>query len=198
MASVSNTTCAELVQVAQAAREGQLSREQAEYFSVERYQVGMMKFQLLSTLHQILEHEIENQAAQEDQLHATDGAVIVGPLPASPDVPKGMVEYLGLTRLQIADIQTQIAEERDEVQPLVQQLATNRRALIIATPNGRFDANEVRNLATEQSRILEQLITVNARLQTKAYKVLTVEQQRKLDAMRQRTIASAKPSFTEW
>ncbi len=198
MASVSRSTCTELAQIAQAAREGQLSREQAEYLIGERYHLGMMQFQLLSTLHQILEHEIENEATQENQLHASDGAVVVAPPLPSSDVPKGMVEYLGLSRLQIAAIQTQIAEERCQAQPLVQQLATTRRTLITATLSGRFDANQVRNLAAEQSRILEQLITANARLQTKVYKILTVEQQRKLDVMRQQAAASAKPSFTEW
>jgi Spy/CpxP family protein refolding chaperone len=150
---------------------------------------------LLSTLHQILQSEIEKEA--EDQLHVIDGAVVIASPPPSTDIPKGMIEYLKLTRLQIGAIETQIAEERGQVQPLTQQLARNRRALLAATLQGRFDANQVRNLAAEQSRILEQLITANARLQAKVYKILTAEQQRKLDAMRQ-TLASAKPSFTEW
>src|SRR6516162_5535052 len=191
MAFVSDRTCTELAQIAQAAREGQISREQAEYFSGERYHLGIMRFQLLSTMHRILDHELENQP------HVADGAVVVASSAPSTDTPTGMIEYLGLTRLQIAAIQTQITEERGQVQPLVQQLATNRRALIAATLSGRFDANQVRNLAAEQSRILEQLITANARLQAKIYKMLTAEQQQKLDAMRQ-TVASAKPSFTEW
>jgi len=196
MAFVSDRTSTELAQIAQAAREGQISREQAEYFSGERYHLGMMRFQLLSTLHRILDHELENQAEQEDQSHV-DGAVVVASPAPSTDTPTGMIEYLGLTRSQIAAIQTQITEERGQVQPLVQQLAINRRALIAATLSGRFDANQVRNLAAEQSQILEQLINANARLQAKIYKVLTPEQQQKLDAMRQ-TVASAKPSFTEW
>ena len=197
MSFVSDRTCEELAQIAEAAREAQISREQAEYFSGERYRLGMMRFQLLSTLHRILDHELENQAEQEDQSHVADGAVVVASPGPPSDTPTGMIEYLGLTRLQIAAIQTQITEERVQVQPLVQQLATNRRALIAATLSGRFDANQVRNLAVEQSRVLEQLITANVRLQTKVYKNLTVEQQRKLDAMRQ-AAASAKPSFTEW
>jgi len=197
MVAVSDRTGAELAQIAQAAGEGQISREQAEYFSGERYHLGMMQFQLLSTLHQILQSEIEKEAEQENQLHVMDGAVVVASPPPSTDIPNDMIEYLKLTRLQIGAIETQIAEERGHVQPLVQQLARNRRGLIAATLQGRFDAKQVRNLAAEQSRILEQLITANARLQTKVYKILTAEQQRKLDAMSQ-TIASAKPSFTEW
>ena len=78
-----------------------------------------------------------------------------------------MIEYLKLTRLQFGAIHNQIAEERGQVQPLTQQLDRNRRALITATLNGRFDVNQVRNLAAEQSRILEQLITADARLRAR-------------------------------
>jgi len=196
MAAVSDTTRAELAQIAQAVREGQISPEQAEYFSGERYHLGMMQFQLLSTLHLILSNEIENKAEQGDQSHVTDGGVVVA-YPPSTDIPKGMIEYLKLTRLQIGAIQNQIAEERGQVQPLTQQLAGNRRALIAATLSGRFDANQVANLAAEQSRVLEQLITADARLQAKVYKMLTAEQTRKLDAVRQ-SEGPSKPSFTEW
>jgi Spy/CpxP family protein refolding chaperone len=196
MAAVSDTTRAELAQIAQAVREGQISPEQAEYFSGERYHLGMMQFQLLSTLHLILSNEIENKTEQGDQSHVTDGGVVVA-YPPSTDIPKGMIEYLKLTRLQIGAIQNQIAEERGQVQPLTQQLARNRRALIAATLSGRFDANQVANLAAEQSRVLEQLITADARLQAKVYKMLTAEQTRKLDAVRQ-SEGPSKPSFTEW
>jgi Spy/CpxP family protein refolding chaperone len=197
MAFVSHRTCAELAQIAQAAREGQISREQAEYVSGERYHLGMMQFQLLSTLYQIIQSEIENEVEQKDQSHIADGAAVVASPPPSTDIPKDMIKYLNLTQMQIAAIQTQIAEERGLVQPLVQQLATKRQALIAATLSGRFDANQVRNLAAEQSRILEQLITANVCLQTRIYKILTAEQQQKLDAMRQ-AAASTKPSFTDW
>jgi hypothetical protein len=114
-------------------------------------------------------------------------------------LPKGMNEYLNLTRLQIATIQTQIAEERGQVQPLVQQLARNRRVLNSRHAQGTIrceSGSEPRG--AEQSRILEQLITANARLQTEVYKMLTIEQQRKLDVMRQQTVVSTKPSFTDW
>ena len=43
---------AELGEIAQAAREGQISREQAEYLSLERYYVALARFQLLRMLYQ--------------------------------------------------------------------------------------------------------------------------------------------------
>jgi hypothetical protein len=56
----------------------------------------------------------------------------------------------------------------------------------------------VRKLAAQQARILEPLVVANARLQTEIYKLLTVEQQRKLDEMRKETAALTHPSFAEW
>jgi len=58
MAFVSQQTYVELAQVAEAVRQGQIGGEQAEHLSYEIYQAGMMQFQLLSTLHQILESDI--------------------------------------------------------------------------------------------------------------------------------------------
>ena len=43
---------AELAEIAQAAREGKISRDQAEYLSLERYYVALSRFQLLRTLYQ--------------------------------------------------------------------------------------------------------------------------------------------------
>ena len=43
---------AELAEIAQAAREGKIGRDQAEYLSLERYYVALTRFQLLRTLYQ--------------------------------------------------------------------------------------------------------------------------------------------------
>ena len=43
---------AELGEIAQAAREGKISRDQAEYLSLERYYVALTRFQLLRMLYQ--------------------------------------------------------------------------------------------------------------------------------------------------
>ena len=109
------------------------------------------------------------------------------PPDSSPDVSQAIVKYLDLTPLQIAAVQAQNEKERGRVRPLVKRLAKIRRGLIAATLEGRFDVRQVLDLAAEQSRIQEQLIVANARLQAKAYKILTVEQERKLDGMRKET-----------
>jgi hypothetical protein len=43
---------AELGQIAQAAREGKISRDQAQYLSLERYYVALARFQILRVLYQ--------------------------------------------------------------------------------------------------------------------------------------------------
>jgi hypothetical protein len=41
-------------------------------------------------------------------------------------------------------------------------------------------------------------VVANARLQTKIYTILTIEQQRELDEMRTETAGMTHKSFTEW
>ena len=108
------------------------------------------------------------------------------------------MSYLDLTPLQIAAIQAQIAVQRGQVQSLMQQLTNNRWELIATTLKGQFDIHRVRKLAARQARILEPLVVANARLQAEIYKILTVEQQRKLDEMRKETAGMTHLSFTEW
>jgi hypothetical protein len=198
MALVSLKTCEELAQLAQAAREGQIGPEQAEFLSGQRLEWGMIRLQFLVTLHQILDDKIQKETQQGSEVQSSGDPLVV-PLPdSSPDVSQEIVKYLELTPVQIAAIQAQIEKERGQVRPLVKRLARNRRALIAATLKGRFDAGRVRDLAAEQSRIQEQRIVDKARLQAGVYKILTLEQQRKIDEMRTQTAGLTKPPFLEW
>jgi len=124
--------------------------------------------------------------------------LVVSPPDSSADVPTAIVEYLDLTPAQVVAIQAQIEEQRVQAQSLIEQLTNNRRELIATTLQGRFDIRQVRKLAAQQARILEPLVVASARLQTAIYRILTVEQQRKLDEMRKETAASTHPSFSGW
>jgi hypothetical protein len=132
------------------------------------------------------------------EVQVSGDTLVVSAPDSSADVPTAIVEYLDLTPLQIVAIQAQIEEQRVQAQSLIEQLTTNRQELIATTLQGRFDIRQVRKLAAQQGRILQLLIVENARLQTAAYRVLTVEQQRKLDGMRKETAGLTHPSFTEW
>jgi Spy/CpxP family protein refolding chaperone len=103
-----------------------------------------------------------------------------------------------LNPAQIAAMQAQITEDRKQVQPLLDRLEDSRRKLISIKLNGKFDADKVKSLAAEQSQIIKQLIVANALLETKLYRMLTSQQQEKLDDLRRQTLDSAKASFPEW
>ena len=198
MAIVSLKTCAELAQIAQAAHEGLIGAEQAEYLSDQRLELGMIRLQFLDSLHRILDDKIQKETKQQSEVQNSGDTLVAPPPDSSPDLSQAIARDLGLTPVQIAAIQERIEKERGRVRPLAERLADNRRALIAATLKGHFDVRRVRDLATKQSRIQESLIVANARLQTEVYKILTVEQQRKLDGMRKETAGLTHPSFTEW
>jgi len=148
---------------------------------------GLMRFQLLSTGHQMVDDQPQKEMESVSEVQVSGDTLVVSTPDSSPDVPAAIVKYLDLTPLQIAAIQAQIAVQRGQVQSLMEQLTNNRRELIATTLKGQFDIHRVRKLAAQQARILEPLVVANARLQTEIYKLLTVEQQRKLDEMRKQT-----------
>jgi hypothetical protein len=59
MVLVTQTTCEELVQIAEAVHNGQISSEQAEYLSGQRLELGLIRLQYLDTMHQILDTRIQ-------------------------------------------------------------------------------------------------------------------------------------------
>ena len=139
------------------------------------------------TGHKRLNDQPQKETEPVSEVQVSGDTLVVSPPDSSPDVPTAIVKYLDLTPLQIAAIQAQIAVQRGQVQSLMEQLTNNRRGLIATTLKGQFDIHRVRKLAAQQARILEPLVVANARLQTEIYKLLTVEQQGKLDEMRKQT-----------
>jgi len=132
------------------------------------------------------------------EVQSSGDTLLISPPESAPDVPTAIVEYLELTPVQIVAIQAQIEEQHVQAQSLIEQLTNNRRELIATTVQGRFDIRQVRKLAAQQARILEPLVVANARLQAEIYKILTVEQQRRLDEMRKETAGLTQPFFAEW
>ena len=87
MSLVADKTSADFSVIVQAQQTNQITREQAEYLLQQRYQTAMMQYQVLSALHDVLKHDIDeaNQEARH-ALNATNSdTVLVVPLPgASP------------------------------------------------------------------------------------------------------------------
>ena len=190
--SVLAAMSAELGEIAQAVREGKITRSEGEYLSLERYYVALTRFQFLRTLYQ---NPMEGNQAQSHRQENTplqmSGTVMISPLTCSPEIPEQIVGYLELKPVQIKAIQAQIVDECKQVQPLMERLEKSRRKLISLKLSGKADANEVQAVAAEQSRVIQQLIVENSQLEAKLYGMLTSEQQRKVDGLLRATLNSA-------
>lgn len=77
--------------ILQAQQTNQITREQAEYLLQQRYQLAMMQFQVLSALHDVLKHDIDQAAEQPKQPNKTRSdtdTILTVPLPAASAVCK--------------------------------------------------------------------------------------------------------------
>jgi Spy/CpxP family protein refolding chaperone len=185
---------AELDQIGQAARQGLITRDQAEYLSFERYYVALTRFQLLRSLYQAPAENnptLPNAQANETSLAASNG-LILPPLTCSPDIPEQLAVYLELTPAEIQAIEAQVSKECQRVQPLMQRLEKSRRDMLAKKMNGKIDERGLRASAAEQSQIVKQLIVMNSELETKLYSLLTTEQQRKVDGLLRQTLDSGQ------
>ena len=185
---------AELSEIAQAAREGKISHEQAEYLTLERYYVALTRFQLLRMLYQPPQESDPRQSYVQanSPSQISEGALIIPPVVCSPDIPAQIVDYLALTPVEIEGLQAQVSEECKQVQPLVDQLENSRRKLMSMKIDGKADDKEVQAAATEQSQIIKQLIVMNSQLETKLYSMLTKAQQQKVDGLLRQTLNSGE------
>lgn len=93
---------------------------------------------------------------------------------------------LDLTTEQKAQVNSIIAAERTNVEPLFAQLKTNWQQMRTATAGGQFNEEQVRALAANQAQTITELLVVKERVTAKVYAVLTPEQRTKADAMLER------------
>jgi|GEM_PF-1827847 len=195
MAIVTVQTYTELAQIAEALHSGQVSSERAEYLTRRCFELGVVRLQFLDTLHLIAESKLSREAAPEKPEEQTrqmeaSGESLVVPAPAafSPKIPESVVKSLELTPAQIAIIQVRVAEAQKEIQPLLQRLLEHKKEIVIATHTKHPSNRRIRKLAVEQSRILQQVIVANSKLQQDVYSILTAEQRQKLDSTEQETV----------
>ncbi|MGC2477942.1 MAG: hypothetical protein WA485_26625 [Candidatus Sulfotelmatobacter sp.] len=85
MSLVADKTSADFSVIVQAQQTNQITREEAEYLLQQRYQMAMIQYQVLSALHDVLKHDIDEAAGQQakQSLKATRSEVLVVPLPDS-------------------------------------------------------------------------------------------------------------------
>ena len=192
MTDIGNRMSSDLANISQAVQKKELTREQAEYIIGERYQLAMMQFQLLSALHDILVEDLAHNsvaaspiASKSSTAQPSNGMVLVSLPFSSFELNPSLAEYLNLNSTQSQAIQRLMSDERRKLEPLMAQLKTTREKLLAATQQGQYDKDEVRSLATAQARMLTNLITANAQMQTRLYKLLTPEQRVRLDRVKQ-------------
>jgi hypothetical protein len=85
MSMVADKTSADFSVIVQSQQANQITRAQAEYLLQQRYQMAMMQYQVLSALHEVLKHDIDD-AAQQGRLPlktSSSDTVLVVPFPGS-------------------------------------------------------------------------------------------------------------------
>jgi hypothetical protein len=80
---LSDKTSADFSLIVQAQQANQITRSRAEYLLQQRYEVALMQYQVLSALHDVLLHDIEEatQKARASVNTARSETVLVVPLP---------------------------------------------------------------------------------------------------------------------
>ncbi len=93
-------------------------------------------------------------------------------------------EELGLSDAQRQEMRALVQEERDVMKPLHKQLHEQRMAIRQSSEPGKFDEVKARAFASEQAKVLAEIIVARERLRAKLYNVLTPEQQQKFEQMK--------------
>jgi hypothetical protein len=188
MASIAERLSMDLAVISNAVRTGQITREQGEFASGERYQVAIMQFQLFGALHTILEEDIARTPAvptEPTPSHSGETVLVAMPF-SSLQLNPSLVEYLGLNATQVSSIQGLMDQERPKTEVLMLELRTVSAELGIAIRQSQNNDNEgaAQKLAVTQARLLKQLMRANLRLQRRIDEVLDPRQRKKLDAFK--------------
>jgi len=172
---------ATLATIADAAKRGDLSCEQAREMSAEQYQLTHMQFELLSLWRGIEEQDLARISDVEAKPDSTQGnEVVMVALPFSSfQLNPSLATYLSLTPSQVEAIQRVMMWEQHSVEPLMTQLRTTRERLL-AIGSEHLNAKQVKSLAETEASLLARLIVANARMQSKIFNILSAEQQKKL------------------
>jgi hypothetical protein len=85
MSLVADKTSSDFAVIVQAQQANQITREQAEYLLQQTSQAAMMQYQVLSALHDVLKHDIDEATQQAKSLLKTTSSdtVLMVPFPGS-------------------------------------------------------------------------------------------------------------------
>jgi Spy/CpxP family protein refolding chaperone len=100
-----------------------------------------------------------------------------------------LARELNLTDAQKEQIKSIMQANRQANLPLMQKLATSKKAMLAATANGAYDQAKVQALASQQAQLMAQLIVQRQAIQHQIYtQVLTPEQRTTADQLRAKQI----------
>jgi len=181
MIALTQKFSATLLTIAEAVKRGEVSSEQAREMSAEQYQVTHMQFELLSLWRGIEEQDlarIPDVKAKTDSTQESEVLMVALPF-SSLQFNPSLATYLNLTSSQVEAIQQVMMREQHSLEPLMTQLRTTREKLL-AIGSEHVNERELKALADTEASLLARLIVANARMQSKIYKLLSPEQQKKL------------------
>ncbi len=186
MIAITQSFSATLAAIAEAAKRGELSSDQAKEMSVQQYQLTHMKFELVSLWREIQERDLATSSHTEESPDVRpEGEVVVVALPFLPvQLSPSFAKYLALTSSQVDAIQRVMVKERHNIEPLITELRGTREKLL-ATAGEHANEKELKGLAATEASVLAKFIVANARLQSEIYKILSPEQQKKLSDLGQ-------------
>lgn len=194
MEAITQRFAAALVSVTEAVGRGELTSEQGQEITTELYQVAQMRFELLGAWSVMLEHDlarVPTAAAPATPALDENSEIVMVALPFSSfELNTSLAKYLNLSQSQIEAIQQVMARERGNLQPLIAQLKAAKEKLLATDARQPNDKN-IKVLADTQAGLLAKLIVANARMQSKIYKLLTPEQQGKLDNLKRSNESAA-------
>src|ERR1700747_879422 len=165
MLTITQNFTANLAGITEAVQEGKMSSEEGKTSTAEQYLIAKMQFKLLGAWLYMDKQDQDKVRARDDKSEASpadDNQIVLVELPFSSfELTEGVAEHLRLTESQKEAIQQVMARD-------VQH--SNKK--------------ETKTLADEQAALLAKFIVANARMQSEIYKLLTPEQQRKLDTQK--------------
>jgi hypothetical protein len=85
MSLVTNRFSAEMGNISQAVVAGQITREQAEYAIQQSYDFALIQHEVLTALHDSLEHDVDQQAIQGRDASSQSDSIVVQP-PLTPQL----------------------------------------------------------------------------------------------------------------
>jgi hypothetical protein len=182
MIALTQKFSATLATIAEAVKRGEVSGEQAREMSAEQYQLAHMQFELLSLWRGIEEQDsvrIPDVAAKPDSTQESEVVMVALPF-SSLQLNPSLATYLSLTSSQVEAIHQVMMREQHNLEPLMTALRTAREKLI-AIGSEHQNKKQLKALADTEASLLARLIVANARMQSNIYKILSPDQQKKLN-----------------